>query len=42
MKGIRFEIYRKKKGIHSFQTPSIIQEHGVEINPKEELLLADL
>jgi len=42
VKGIRFEVYPRKKGIHVFQTPSIIQKHGDERNPKEELLLANL
>jgi hypothetical protein len=42
MRGIMFEIYPKKKGIHTFQAPLIIQEHGDNKNLKDKLLLVNL
>jgi hypothetical protein len=42
MRGIRFKIYPKERGIHVFQAPSIVQEHRYKNNPKDELLLVDL
>jgi hypothetical protein len=40
MKGIEFDVYPREGGIHVFQAPSIIQEHGEERNPRDKLLLA--
>jgi hypothetical protein len=42
MKGIKSEVYPRKGGIHVFQAPSTIQEHGNKRNPRDELLLVDL
>ncbi len=42
MKGIKFDVYPRKGGIHAFQAPSTIQEHGEERNPRDKLLLANL
>ncbi len=41
MKGIIYKIYPREGGIHAFQTPFIIQEHGDERNLKDELLLSN-
>jgi len=41
MKGIIYKIYPREGGIHAFQTPFIIQEHGDEKNLKDELLLSN-
>jgi hypothetical protein len=35
-------VYPREGGIHVFQTPFTIQEHGEKINPRDELLLVDL
>jgi hypothetical protein len=32
------EVYIREGGIHAFQTPSTIQEHGDERNSRDELL----
>jgi hypothetical protein len=42
VKGIRFGVYPRERGIHTFQAPLIVQEHGDDRNPRDELLLADL
>jgi hypothetical protein len=39
IRGTRHEVYLRKGGIHVFQAPSIVQEHGEEINPRDKLLL---
>jgi hypothetical protein len=42
MKGIESKVYPRKWGIHGFQAPYIVQEHGEEGNPRDKLLLANL
>jgi len=42
VKGIMFEIYPRERGIHTFQTPLIIQEHGDDKNLMDKLLLVNL
>jgi hypothetical protein len=42
MKEIRSEVCPREWGIHAFQAPSSLQEHGDEKNLKDKLLLADL
>ncbi len=42
MRGIRFEVYPKKGGIHAFQAPYVVQEHGEKRNPRDKLLLVIL
>ncbi len=42
MKGINSEMYPRKKGIHDFQAPLIVQKHGDDKNPSNELLLAEI
>jgi hypothetical protein len=41
-KGIMSEIYPIKRGIHTFQAPLTIQEHGDDKNLKDKLLLVNL
>jgi hypothetical protein len=41
MKGIRSKVYPREGGIHDFQTPFIVQKHGEETNPRDEMLLAN-
>jgi hypothetical protein len=41
LRGIRFKVYPREGGIHVFQTPLIIQEHGEKINPRDKLILAN-
>jgi len=36
-----FEIYPRKRGIHTFQAPLTIQKDGDNRNLKEKLLLVD-
>ncbi len=38
VRGIMLEVYIREGGIHAFQTPSTIQEHGDERNSRDELL----
>jgi hypothetical protein len=35
-------MYPRKKGIHNFQAPLIVQEYGDDKNPRDELLLTNL
>jgi hypothetical protein len=42
MRAINFEMYPRKKGIHDFQASLIVQEHGDDKNPRDELLLTNL
>ncbi len=35
-------MYPRKKGIHDFQAPLIVQKHGDDKNPSNELLLAEI
>jgi len=42
IRGIWFKVYPKERSIHVFQAPLIVQEHGDDKNPKDELLLANL
>jgi hypothetical protein len=37
-----FEIYPRERGIHTFQAPLIIQEHGDDKNLMDKLLLVNL
>jgi hypothetical protein len=41
VRGTKFEIYPRKRGIHIFQAPLTIQEHGDDRNLKDKLLLVD-
>jgi hypothetical protein len=41
VRGINSEVYPRKKSIHDFQASLIVQEHGDDKNPRDELLLAD-
>ncbi len=40
--GIKFEVYPKEGGIHVFQAPYVVEEHGEKRNPGDKLLLMNL
>jgi hypothetical protein len=42
VRGIKFEVNPKEGGIHAFQAPYVVEEHGEEKNPRDELLLVNL
>ncbi len=42
MMGIKFEVYPKEGGIHVFQAPYVVEEHGEKRNPGDKLLLMNL
>ncbi len=42
MRGINSEVYPKKRSIHDFQVPLIVQKHGDDKNPSNELLLTEI
>jgi hypothetical protein len=39
IRGIKFKVYPRERTIHLFQAPLIIQKHGNDKNPRDELLL---
>jgi hypothetical protein len=39
LRGIRCKIYPTEGGIHVFQTPFTIQEHGEKIDPKGQIAI---